>query len=283
MPKIVLDNIANLDRLAKINENFKRIEDYINDKVFSRQPDGNANHLLDSLNVNNKPILNLPEASSPTDALRKIDMEEYLTDTFTPYLEREYGLGDGYNPSVWNAKQDVLVSGVNIKTVNGTALLGSGNIVIAGGGGGTDDHSVLTNRDIADQHPIASITGLTSALSGKANTTHTHSTSDVTGLDSALAGKAPVSHVHDIAGVTGLQAALDSKAALAHSHGISDTTGLQAALDSKAAVSHTHTIANVTGLQTALDSKQVASANLRNIHIGTTAPVDTSFLWLDTN
>lgn len=234
MPKIVLDNIANLDRLAKINENFKRIEDYINDKVFSRQPDGNANHLLDSLNVNNRPILNLPEASSPTDALRKIDMEEYLTDTFTPYLESEYGLGDGYNPSIWNAKQDVLVSGVNIKTVNGTSLLGSGNIVISGGeggGGGVTVHNDLTGKDAVDQHPIASITGLTSALSGKANTSHTHVTSDVTGLDSALAGKSPIGHVHDIAGVTGLQTALDSKAASTHSHVISDTTGLQAALD----------------------------------------------------
>lgn len=33
-------------------------------------------------------------------------------------------------------KQDTLVSGVSIKTINGTSLLGSGNIVISGGGGG---------------------------------------------------------------------------------------------------------------------------------------------------
>lgn len=32
-------------------------------------------------------------------------------------------------------KQDKLVSGTNIKTINGTSLLGSGNIVISGGGG----------------------------------------------------------------------------------------------------------------------------------------------------
>lgn len=35
-----------------------------------------------------------------------------------------------------NSKQDILVSGVNIKTINGLSLLGSGNIVISGGGGG---------------------------------------------------------------------------------------------------------------------------------------------------
>lgn len=32
-------------------------------------------------------------------------------------------------------KQDQLVSGTNIKTINGTSILGSGNIVISGGGG----------------------------------------------------------------------------------------------------------------------------------------------------
>lgn len=32
------------------------------------------------------------------------------------------------------AKQDTLVSGTNIKTINGTAILGSGDISISGGG-----------------------------------------------------------------------------------------------------------------------------------------------------
>ncbi len=34
-----------------------------------------------------------------------------------------------------SGKQDKLVSGTNIKTINGTSILGSGNIVISGGGG----------------------------------------------------------------------------------------------------------------------------------------------------
>lgn len=37
-----------------------------------------------------------------------------------------------------NTKQDTLVSGSNIKTINGNSLLGPGNITISGGGGGTD-------------------------------------------------------------------------------------------------------------------------------------------------
>lgn len=36
-----------------------------------------------------------------------------------------------------SGKQDTLVSGTNIKTINGTSILGSGNIEISGGGGGS--------------------------------------------------------------------------------------------------------------------------------------------------
>ena len=36
------------------------------------------------------------------------------------------------------SKQDTLVSGSNLKTVNGNSLLGSGNVVIEGGGTGVD-------------------------------------------------------------------------------------------------------------------------------------------------
>lgn len=36
-----------------------------------------------------------------------------------------------------------------------------------GGGGGTSDHSQLTNRSAANQHPISAITGLQTALDGK--------------------------------------------------------------------------------------------------------------------
>lgn len=38
---------------------------------------------------------------------------------------------------------------------------------VPGSGGGGGDHSTLTNRDIADQHPISSITNLSSELTGK--------------------------------------------------------------------------------------------------------------------
>ncbi len=62
---------------------------------------------------------------------------------------------------------------------------------------------------------------------------HTHSISAVSGLQTALDGKAALSHTHAIADITNLQTTLDGKAASSHTHTISSTTGLQAALDAK--------------------------------------------------
>lgn len=51
---------------------------------------------------------------------------------------------DGFTASL-SGKQDTLVSGTNIKTINGNSLLGSGNIPIAGGGGLADgDYGDIT-------------------------------------------------------------------------------------------------------------------------------------------
>lgn len=288
---------------------------------------GSGTTLLQDLDLNNHQILNLRSAVHNTDPVRLMDLHSYVDTVLIPELERDYGLGNSYDPSIWNAKQDTLVSGVNIKTINGASILGSGNLVISGGGGGPGghtDHNDLLVRDAADAHPVSSITGLTEALAGKAAASHSHAISDVVNLQSSLDSKASSSHVHTIANVTGLQSALDSKASVSHTHSISEVTGLQTALDGKASTAvattsvnglmsstdktklngvatgatanatdaslrdrSTHTgtqaISSVSGLQTALDGKQAANANIRNIHIGTTAPADTSFLWLDTN
>jgi uncharacterized delta-60 repeat protein len=47
-----------------------------------------------------------------------------------------------------NAKQATLVSGTNIKTINGTSILGSGDIEISGGSGDTFDQSLNTTDDV---------------------------------------------------------------------------------------------------------------------------------------
>lgn len=86
-------------------------------------------------------------------------------------------------------------------------------------------------------------------------------------VDTSLSGKADTSHTHSIANVTGLQTALDGKqasgsyAAATHSHIIADVTGLQTALDGKqasnsyAAATHTHTASQVTDFSEAVDDR----------------------------
>ena len=54
----------------------------------------------------------------------------------------------------------------------------------------------------AHSHAIADVTGLQTALDGKAATSHGHAISDVSGLQTALDGKAAVSHTHDTGDVT---------------------------------------------------------------------------------
>ena len=51
------------------------------------------------------------------------------------YLTQHQDISNLATKAEVNAKQDELVSGTNIKTINGNSILGEGNIVIQGGGG----------------------------------------------------------------------------------------------------------------------------------------------------
>lgn len=57
----------------------------------------------------------------------------------TPSWETVTGKPTTFPPSAHAhpEKQDTLVSGTNIKTINGSSILGSGDLVVAGGGGGS--------------------------------------------------------------------------------------------------------------------------------------------------
>ena len=65
-----------------------------------------------------------------------------------------------------STKQDILVSGTNIKTINSQSLLGSGNIEIQGGS--SSDYSAGTNIDITNN--VISVTGITIPTSNTAFT-----------------------------------------------------------------------------------------------------------------
>lgn len=168
-----------------------------------------------------------------------------------------------------DGKQDDLVSGTNIKTINGESILGSGNISVSGGSASTD---------------WADITNKPSAFTPSA---HTHVINDVTGLQTALDGKAATSHTHSIANVTGLQTALDGKANTSHTHVIADVTGLQTALDGKQA--------NITGTDGQVVFKSGSTAGVVTtgtlaypdipIFIQQTQPTPTTYqyIWYETD
>lgn len=73
-----------------------------------------------------------------------------------------------------DAKQDKLVSGVNIKSINYRSLLGSGNINIE-----TSSVDVDDELDSTSTNPVQNKV-ITNALDGKANSSHEHTTSDIT-------------------------------------------------------------------------------------------------------
>jgi hypothetical protein len=122
----------------------------------------------------------------------------------------------------------------------------------------TNKPSLITTTDINHTSNYVSRinTDLTTAIGGKAPTSHTHTIANITDLQTTLDGKAPTSHTHTIANITDLQTTLDGKAPTSHTHTIANITNLQTTLDGKAPTSHTHTIANITDLQTTLDAKQ---------------------------
>lgn len=74
---------------------------------------------------------------------------------------------------------------------------------------------------------------INTALTGKANTNHTHSITNITNLQSQLDGKANSVHTHDdrYYTETEMDSRLNKKANSSHTHSIRDVTNLQSKLD----------------------------------------------------
>lgn len=75
-------------------------------------------------------------------------------------------IGDYATTTQLNSKQDTLVSGTNIKTVNGQSILGEGNIEISGGGTITVDTELSETSENPVQNKV-----ITNALNDKASKT----------------------------------------------------------------------------------------------------------------
>lgn len=174
----------------------------------------------------------------------------------------------------------------------------------------------------AHTHAQSDVTGLATALSGKADEDHTHEQSDITGLATALAGKAASNHTHGAvtAAANGMMIASDKqkldgiasganktvvdsalsststnpvqnkvinnalygKANASHTHAQSDITGLENALNNKANTSHTHAQSAITGLTDALAGK-AASDHTHILYHSTQTVSSYKLIYLATN
>ena len=119
---------------------------------------------------------------------------------------------------------------------------------------------------IGHVHAIGDITGLQSALDGKAAADHTHSqylTAHQTVTNKAATIGTSLTTIATIGG-TNITAKIGSYAAASHAHAISDITNLQTTLDGKAASSHTHS-GYLTSHQTVTDKSATIGTSLTTI------------------
>lgn len=176
---------------------------------------GNAKVTLEQLGLGVKlPFSNIILGTSVPDGKTLISENGVLvlTDAVTSSQITEwntaFGWGDhalaGYALTTdLTNKQDILVSGTNIKTINGESILGSGNIVITGGGGGATSLNELSDVTIG-----TSAAGQTIVFNG---TVYANGFVDYSTIINKPSVFVPAAHTHIISDVTGLQTALDGK------------------------------------------------------------------------
>lgn len=113
------------------------------------------------------PYLTTATASSTYEPLKGVD-DNYVTDAEKVVIGNTSGTNTGDQDL--SGKQDVLISGTNIKTINSTSILGAGDIVISGGGGSSNPSiRVATTQS----HLTTPLTGQEKEISIQGNITLT--------------------------------------------------------------------------------------------------------------
>lgn len=114
----------------------------------------------------------------------KVDASAYTPTDLSNYYTKSQT--DTYVSNAVSTKQDTLVSGTNIKTINGQSLLGNGNIVIQGGS--SDLSNYYTRAEVDDKLDLKANASDLSALNA-----------DVEGLSISLENKADKSDIPSLA------------------------------------------------------------------------------------
>ena len=108
MAKITLSEVLSGFNLSKINENFTKIAEALNNKVFWRNnPTGEPNQLESDLDANGKKIYNLPAPGLDSEAARLQDVRNALNGVngTTPYPANLVPADDSSGGSLWTTVQ----------------------------------------------------------------------------------------------------------------------------------------------------------------------------------
>lgn len=136
--KNLIDGKASQDDLTAL-QNAVYTKTQVDDKLEEKADKNSANQFNGTNEFNNDVLIDFNDLKDSND--NNISLEDKLDD-----------------------KQPLLVSGVNIKTINNQSLLGSGNIVIQGGGG--LNSVTIKTTDLSDLHIIFSLISAQSSISG---------------------------------------------------------------------------------------------------------------------
>lgn len=130
---------------------------YLKTETYSKSEVDSLISTVSSLNI--QVVATLPTTDISTSTIYLVPKTGSTNDIYNEYIyvnsnweligTTEIDLSNYYTSTevdtLLGSKQDTLVSGTNIKTINNTSLLGSGNISISGGSG-TSDYNALENR-----------------------------------------------------------------------------------------------------------------------------------------
>lgn len=140
--KVVLDNIASGYDLSKVNANFQKIEDELNDKVLYRNNDvvGAVNTVETDIDANGNRIYNLPNAVSEGEPVTKRQLIPIILESGATAVVIEGGTGvvteivsaDTNMLVVDNTNPSFPVLGLNANAANGVAQLDVNGQIPAG-------------------------------------------------------------------------------------------------------------------------------------------------------
>ena len=110
---------------------------------------------------------------------------------------------------------------------------------------------------------------INTALTGKANTNHTHSITNITNLQSQLDGKANSVHTHDdrYYTETEMNTKLNGKANSSHTHSIGNVTNLQSKLDTIPSLTSTSIMVSGTDNQGAITFCKFGNIVIMELHL----------------